>query len=217
MALSRDTHGNGFNNSTAALTYAAVLGSTANLLVVFVWTNQTSISTVTYNGVSMTQLSNSPSAAISNSRKMTAWVLAGPATGSNNLVITPSSTGQVYSCWVSYVGASLTQPDSNNSGSVAVGNTTITGTTTVVASNCWLAMAVVSGTDDALGNGSAGTGTTWLDGVSNMGLYDSNGIVASGSRSLVATLTAGTDDMAQCILSIAPLVPISGDDYAYFM
>ena len=204
MAIVLDTSTSGSSNSTAQLTFAHTCTGANLYLLEFVWTNQTSITSCTYGSVTMTKLKES--SAITNDRHIYVYGLADPATGANNMVVTPSATGQVYTAAISYTGCLGTQPDASATGVVTVGNTTITGTLTTIVNNCWTAMGVVSGLKDNLGDGSAGANTTWRNTMgSNGGIYDSNGALSIGSHSLVATLTASqTDDMAQVIVSLAP-------------
>ena len=91
------------------------------------------------------------------------------------------------------------QPDSNNTGNGA--GTTITGTTTVVATS-WLFASMYCGS----GNLTASTGTTQRGSTSvRTGVFDSNGTVAAGSRSLVATCT--NDNWGVVIESLLPAMP----------
>lgn len=208
MAIAIDATSNGSENASTTLTFAHTCTGSNLYLIVYFWTNQTDVG-VTYNSVAMTKLSTNPTE--SNGRLPCIYGLANPATGANNIVITVDASGQIYAAAASYTGCSATQPDSQNKGNVT-NQATITGTTTVVAANSWTVMGVVSGTDDNLGTGSAGADTTLRKITpSNGTLYDSNGALAAGDRSLVATLTAAaTDDMSQVIVSLAPFTETLG-------
>jgi len=209
MAIATDAAAKSFTNSGSSLTYSHTCTGSNLYLLVGVWVGGgNTISGVTYNGVAMTQLGT---ANASNSRKPYLFGLANPATGANNVVVSASGTTLIYAVSESYTGTSSTQPDGTaNTGNVT-NQASITGTVTVTQNNCWLVMFVNSGTDDALGSGSAGAGTTLrIQGDSNSSLYDSNGTVSTGAQSLVATLTGGnTDDMGQVTISLAPFVESS--------
>lgn len=123
---------NGANSSTTAtsLTYAVDCTGANILLVGFILSSGTP-STVTYNGVSMTQATSTSTTYV--------YYLVSPASGSNNVVITPSGSTTINSCAVCYSGAETTgQPDATNSASsLVIGSVSVNVTT--VADNCWVA------------------------------------------------------------------------------
>ncbi len=203
MSIATDASAKSFTNAASSLTYShTCTGSNLYLVVAFFIGGGQTCTGVTYNGVAMTQLET---ATASNSKKPYMFGLANPATGANNIVISASGSTLIYATSVSYSGCSGTQPDAHSNGTVT-NLASISGTVSVVAQNCWTAMYVCSGTDDALGSGSAGSGTTLrIQGDSNGSFYDSNGTVSTGSQSLNVTMTGGnTDDMSQVVISLAP-------------
>lgn len=133
-------------------------------------------------------------------RRLSFWYLINPTPG--NKILRYLQTGGDYllvSASV-YSGAKQTgQPDSHADSNG--GASPQTGTTTVVASGCWLVMAA-SGESGSTG---AGTGATLRAGDGFGGninaIMDSNGTVGTGSQSLQAT-SAG--NIAWNIISIAP-------------
>lgn len=135
------------------------------------------ITGATYNGVAMTLIDKTFVAA---DRYRYLFYLVNPASGANNVVITSSTNGGFKAGAVaSYTGASQTgQPDA--SGKNQDTNNTLTTTATVVASNSWMIMAGGVGGGTAV----ASTGSTLRDTATNIGMFDSNGTVATGSQSM---------------------------------
>lgn len=134
--------------------------------------------------------------------------LVAPATGANNVVVSITISLSVLSESVSYSGAAQSgQPDSQNATKVDNSGTSLTTSTTVVASNCWL---VGHGRWDAGGIG-AGTGTTFRKTQANTGsgFFDSNGTVGTGSQSLQITGTALSGGTSG-VLNIASIAPAAG-------
>ena|SRR3990167_6093470 len=215
MAIVVDATSSGSTNADTSLTVAHTCTGSELYLLVSVWTNQTSITGVTYNGAAMTSLD---SAAAVGGRKIYMWGLANPATGANNIIATASGSGQIYLIGDSYTGCSDAQPDGFSNGTVS-NQASIVGTVTVNTDNSWTVMGVVSAIDDNLGAGSEGAGTTLRkQGISNHSVYDSGGALATGAQTLTATLTASqTDDMGQVIVSLAPSGEETETGYSYFM
>ena len=209
MALVYDATATGTASATS-LTYAhTCTGSNLILFVGFsTYDAAEVVTTVTYNGVAMTQANKKASAA--GDRWSYLYYLIAPATGANNIVISRSNSGSINSCSTSYTGAKQSsQPDSSNTNSV-LSDTTLTYSTTVVASNCWL----VAWSDGA---NTAGAGTTTRNtSGSASGIGDSNGTVSTGSQSLIFTV-GGAGQIEGVIASIAPFVAAEGVGFFAFL
>lgn len=160
-----------------------------------------SITTGTYNGVSMTKLTSIQTSA---GRWIDVFYLLGPATGSNSLVTDANCVDAVA---VSYTGVKQSGFPDSQSSSTGTG-TSIAASTTVIAASCWELMAFVQTT---FTSGTAGTGTTKRQTTSDNGcqVYDSNGTVGTGSQTLNASWT-GSTAWAQIVISIAP---VTGNNY----
>lgn len=163
--------------------------------------NVDSITGVTYNSVALTKLA---SAQISGARYVYLWYLIAPATGANTVVVTSSGTEYSGGRSISYTGVKQTGfPDSQSTATSTGVN--ITGTTTVVATDCWTVMVNVHD-----GGGwappTAGSGTTGRQLDSIAGICDSNGTVATGARSLILDGGSGSGGNACVIASFAPAV-----------
>lgn len=163
---------------------------------------------VTYNWVALTNISSINWTADSVTQWTELWYLVAPATWANNIVITWSWNAQYASgSWISYTWVNQSSPidsyatgQSSSTGSWSQSSLTLT--TTVVDSNCWLTWFITARsvnptawTWTTLRGQNTSTVSTW---------WDSNGTVSTGSRSLVWNWT--TPYPWGVIASIKPLV-----------
>ena len=132
--------------------------------------------TASYNSVSMTEVARSVQAAGSYAQAAVLFVLANPASGTNTVSIsTTSSPFAVIGNAASYTGAGGTvDVSTTNSGT----GTSLSTSLTPTASGGWTLLAAkVANTDP-----SASTGSTLFGSLnSNQAFFDSNGTVSSGS------------------------------------
>lgn len=212
MAIAYDNSSEGAVGASTTLTYShTCTGSNTFLKVDFRINGASgSVSSVTYAGVSMTQLANV------SANGVYTYYLINPATGANNVVITTSGSGEITSYSASYTGVKQTSPiDSQNTvGSGSVSDTTVVVATTVVASNCWLlgfgaftnsfGSATISSNRTDRQAGNHGGYATGVNATS-----DSNGTVATGSQSTTWTIAgdSGNKTQAAIVFSILPYVP----------
>lgn len=202
MAIAYDSSAQGSGGSVTSITFSHTCSGSDRMLVVFVRSYQNDrVTGVTYNGVAMTQVNKRQDNAGNNCYTYLYYLLA-PATGANNVVVSasPAPNIQLAACSASYTGVKQSgQPDSSAMQSSTA--STMTVSTTVVASGCWL----VGGSSNFRAT-SAGTGTTNRQQTSGdpLTIADSNGTVATGSRSLQWTQSDSTIS-AQHIISIAPV------------
>ena len=202
-----------YDNSTAGGNGNSTFSHTctgSNLLLIVAFTSDSSSgtpNTCTYNGVSMTPVSNY---LISNyNNNLDLFYLYAPATGSHNVVYSDSSSSHRAGMAISYTGVKQSGfPDSSaiyNGG----GNPTSSVSTTVVASNCWLF---------GVGNADSGNNCNFSSNrtdrqsqsasSSQRGIIisDSNGTVSTGSQTYTITETSTNAQRGQVTLSIAPYV-----------
>jgi hypothetical protein len=199
-AIEFDAASTGTINSNTVLTFSHTTGGSDRLLFVAVglfdgFTSDV-LTSVTYNGVSMTRIGMG--VAQNNSRTYL-YYLINADTGANNVVITSSVSTKIRGTSMSYTGAQQSGvPDASVTGN---GNgTTITGTVTTVADNSWL-VGSFFGND---GNLAASTGTTSRGILDRNGGFDSNeAITPAGSSSLV--VTCDSDNYGFVVASFAPL------------
>ena len=175
------------------------------------WVN---ITWVTYNWVAMTQISTS----ISNGApsKMYLWYLIAPATWANNVVVTASASCSMIAEVSSYTWAKQSwQPDSSVQNWPTT-TTSWTQTTTTVADNCWIIMAGMWRTGNAV--------TAWSNTfvrapveilLAGMFLADTNGLqTPAGSKSL--NVTSSSQEFTGIMASFSPFVTIVNSS-AFFL
>lgn len=197
-------------NSTASLTYSYTTGAGSNRLLLTCITGDTAaddISSVTYNGVAMTQIAKVLPPA---NRWSYFYYLLAPASGAHNLVITFGSIHFIISGSADYSGVKQSaQPDASttNTGS-PVGPADLATSLTTSANNSWVTMCGggFSGSQAQL----AGTGATRraVDGsFGTWGLFDSNAVVTpAGSYSIGWHYAAGVAGQSSIVASFAPAV-----------
>jgi hypothetical protein len=209
MAAARDTFIGPTDSASGALsiTQAYTCTGSNRFLIVYVADQQgDTVTGVTYSGTAMTQLSKISRNPNAGSLQIYAYGIIAPATGSNNIIATRTGTaGTIAVAPISYTGVNQSiTPDAvaatNGSGAA----TTITTSITTVADN-----TAVSGFA-ILDNGtvSAGTGWTMLNTArATYGLFESTAfpLTPAGTYSYTATENASAADIAQIIISLAPV------------
>lgn len=206
MAIARDASTT--NNSTgwsvgSSSTFAHTCTGSDRLLLVYTFNNGNGgdPTGITYNGTSMTKLNNQLTDA--SAFNLTLWGLLAPSTGSNNVVVTWSSGTGINNCTAfSYTGVLQSGlPDSTNTGSSS-SSASISVSTTVVASNCWLAGCTRSSLDTQSG----GTNASIVNSCNSDGsqcVHDSNGTVGTGSQTATINVSPNNTQWMN-LISIAP-------------
>lgn len=214
MAIARDTATQMTKGSggISSVTFShTCTGSNLTLLVGFQLVG--TVTGVTYNGVSMSLLSDQLDA---SGIHIYLYGLVGPATGANNVVITRNvTTDTIYYQSVSYTGVSqIGLPDSTNKGTNSL--TSLTVSTTTVADK-----AVVIGLGSSAGAAVvAGAGITFYSaagaGASNFNMGESSTfpITPAGSYSMTVT---GTTSMALCLVSLAPVGAVAASQPQFLL
>lgn len=199
IALDTSTYGSFVNPGTSLTWSHTVTGSNPVLLIGAIGDGTfDDLTSIAFNGVTSAIVQKGQGTA---DRWMYLYVLAAPATGAHNIVITGGNhywTGFA----TSYTGVDQSTPIDSSAVVTTAGATSITTSTTVVASNCWLA----GGGRSAGANVTAGTGTTNRAQETDFhsgGMYDSNGTVGTGSQSLQITWT-GSSPGTFIVASLAP-------------
>lgn len=206
MALTPDATSTGTKqtNDTNQLTVAHTCSGSNRYLIVGISASRGDrVSGVTYNGVSMTQLVKAADTA-GNNNYLYFYGLVAPATGSNNIVVSVSSSSELELCAASYTDVKQTgQPDATASANNA-STTSISSSITVVNNGSWvvtyagLQRAVTASTN--VTSRVANPGTGW-----STRLGDSNGGVSPGSYSqsfTFSSVTAGA--MTQLQVALIP-------------
>lgn len=152
---------------------------------------------ITYNAVAMLFGANGR---FTGDRWQDMYLLAGPATGSNAVTSSGSTFNNLGA--ISYTGCATTSAallDSHNAAFVAT-NTTVTVTTTVVASGCWLVAYSRGGGGYTSGTGTVRGTNPWIGGDV---AFDSNASVGTGSQSM--TINQASSQYQYTVLSLAPV------------
>lgn len=205
LAYDNATH-SAFKNSTTN-TQAHTCSGSDRVLMVYVYAGSDVVTGVTYNGVSMTFVQKQLMGGAAAGQYIYEYILAAPASGSNNVVVTSSANLGGYISAVSYTGAKQTGQPDNSAKQALTGVTTITTNLTTVADNCWLV-------GYAYHNGTvvAGTATTLRGGSVNvLQTMDSNGAKTPAGSYGLNTTRSPADFAGHVIASIAPVV--SGSAY----
>lgn len=188
--------------SATSLTYAATIAvGTNRLLFVSVATGGTNAPSVTFAGVSTTQVG---SASVSGYAAFL-FCLVAPTQTTGNVVVTLGSGSNVIASSVeSFTGAqqSCTPDASNTNTSTSTGTLTVSLTT--VAANTW----TIGAWSNSAVCCTTGTGATVRDSRNDSGLViygaitDSNGALSAGSNP--GTVTGGAGFMGGVLASFAP-------------
>lgn len=187
--------------SASVVTKSATVGSGSDrVLFVHIFSNVSSdvVASVTYNGMAMTRLTRlSPQ---SNAQHYV-YVLANPPTGSNNIVVTNSSSALTRVLHSSYDGVDATNFPDDSSGGTSSSGSSLSGTVTTTVDNCWL---IASGV--GMSGVTAGTGFTERAGGSGLQniVGDSNGAKSPAGIYGMTIGLNGNDNGSLFIISIAP-------------
>lgn len=185
MAIAFDTSVDvGLNATTWSHTCS---GSDRLLIVVLFSTNNPGGVTITYGGVAMTKQATLEgySAALGQGHGYV-YTLINPPSGTNTVSVNYSDV-TIYSSSYSYSGVKQTGFPDSSAQNAGFNTTSVTVTTTVVASNCWVmgigvnalvGSTISSGKTDRLNKNVLGGSFVWCD---------SNGVVAAGSQSVTYT------------------------------
>lgn len=173
------------------------------------------VSANTYNSVSLTATTSSTTGSF---WKTFLNVLIAPSTGTHTFSFTASASDELRANCATYSGCKQTaQPDSFAENHSTGATTTLTWTTTVVTSNCWLVLC------NFIDPGSAGAGSGTFKRFSSSSvntdvydIFDSNGTVSTGSQSLIVTFPS-SNVISGVVVSVAPVaaaVVVSGFFFA---
>lgn len=208
----------GFVNATSRYSlatsdsFAFDVGSGANRgLIVDVHHTGTLTPTVTYNGVTV-PLRNTYKHSSINEYVRT-FSLPAPASGSNTLVVTFSSTTEFYTTAKAYTDVDQTTViDTATLSAVESAGTPISTTVTPPVAGCWIGAAC-----GLQRNATASTGLTARAGDGTGGAYgDSNGTVTSGSPYTVAFTIASPIRQELVAYAILPAPTPSGGFFNFF-
>lgn len=200
-ATSTDGGNNGGSGNSRTWSHTVSSGTDRYLLVGFVGdvsSGADDVSSVTYNGVSMTLIAKQLQGATNGNRWTYVYGLANPATGANNVVVTFSSSHWILAGSIEYTG--VKGIDTYNSQTSFVNSLTSTITTGV--NNCW----TVIYSSSAGANQITGTGSTLRKQAADLWWtwFDNNASISpAGSNSMTTSLSAGSG-ITHIMISIKP-------------
>ncbi len=194
MAIAYDTSADLGFSFAGSKTTAFTCTGTNRILFVGGWggSGSSNWTGVTYAGVAMTKVGE---AQVPGDRWVYLYILANPASGSNNVVITESGTDGIDAFATSYTGAQQTStPDASNTVAGTTTNTALSVTTT--ADNCW-GVAAFKYLSAA---GTAGANTILRVTTANGSqAYDSNSaLTPAGTLTLNVTHSSTAKAMVMC-------------------
>lgn len=186
------------NSGTISHTCAA-----ASLLLVGVGINNgTDIVTgVTYGGSAMT-IGTTVAFGGGSSDRAYIYFITPPLSGANDIVVTTSAATIKRITGASYVNTKTTgQPDAGAAvGQTDGANTSVAGTVTSVADNCWFAAFGVNNIAEFV----AGANTTIRGTASSFNICDSAASKSPPGAGTLSLTWTGADNAGFCMLSIAP-------------
>ena len=152
------------------------------------------VSTVKYNGVSLTKLTPNPTT--SNNRRVEFWVLANPALGTANIVITTSANVGFAAAAITLNGVDPTTPSPTPASAYA--NSTAVGSTapsvTIAAATSGIVLDALAATEGVTATVGAGQTQTWSEqsgmttnDVYGFGSYEAGAASVTMSETLSAT------------------------------
>ncbi len=182
MAIAFDASSSkGYANS-ASYSWSHVVGAGSDRILIVVLTgtyngtDNVTAGTVTYGGVSMTQLTVQHYSPSNSCRALYVYYLIAPATGTANIVVTPTASQELGAAAASYSGVKQTGfPDADggsNSGTSTSGTNSFTAST--VADNCWSVLAIANEGTNAVSQTGSTAFRDFEDTYKIASLFDSN-------------------------------------------
>ena len=162
---------------------------------------------ITYNGVAMTRVATVQS--IDGDQRQYLYYLVAPATGSNNVVVSASSSVFMAGGAISYTGAKQTgQPDANTTGTTGQGSSS-TATLSSVANNCWMVVGWGNnggyGYSSSVTNGYLRVGRTSAGAGGGTAIVDSNAVITpAGSLAITVSTASSNQKWFYVAATIAP-------------
>jgi hypothetical protein len=199
----------GATDTPKTLTFAHTVGTGENrLLAVFAscYSMTCTVSGVTYNGVSMASAGSKAQSNYDHGTYGSIWLLAAPASGTHNVVITYTEA-YVTVCGVasSYTGCSQTSTkDAFGSGS-GTSSGTKTFTVTTVANNCWIFAGALAWYQDTTAS-QTGRYHNYASYKSSIAEDTNAAQTPAGAKTMGAVFTSGVDCYAMVGASFAPYV-----------
>lgn len=207
IAFDDESKGSATSSNTATISHITTASDNRLMIVHIVDVGTTAVSTVTYNGDSLTKFATNGDFVYTAGRQMHSFYMYAPDSGTHDIVVTMASATNFAVTAVTYSGVSQTGfPDSTCSAQDETAQAGLSCSTTTIADNAWL-VAVV-GADYMLGTPSSGTlERVWQDQYNGEygSILDSN-----GAKSPAGNYSLGFDSfnynygVGMVIVSLAP-------------
>lgn len=150
MSIALDSASNGTYNPSTQISWLHTCAGSNRVLIVYVVSVSTTVTGVTYDGVSMTEMTTTTVGSIRGKL----FYLKNPSTGSNTVLVDSTGGGTLQGCSSSYTGVDYT--NGVNSASSGTGSS-ISASITTTVDNCWLVSGCFIGSVNTI---NAGTNTT---------------------------------------------------------
>lgn len=202
MAIAFDNSAQGGSAGASSVTYAHTCTGSNLVLIVFVKIFSTSdrVTGVTYNGVSMARIAFAQDA---YNRWSYVYMLGNPATGSNNVVTSLSSSSGINVTSHSYTGCKTTGLPDVLGTTLITASSTVTTSLTTATDNSWLVGSYNDSRTYVAGSGTTQRQVAVFSDVLNS--FDSNGAKSPiGTYSLEGTVPVSPVSSVNFILAIAP-------------
>jgi len=205
MALAYVTGNTGTATSTSLTLSTDCTG--ADILLVGFTLGSGTVTSVTYNGVSMT-LATSNTSGISGYL----YYLVAPSSGTNNVVITPSGSTTINAISACYSGAKQTgQPDAtSNASDVLIDE--VGQNVTTIADNCFVVAFGGVSLGSTLTRISSGTTRSMANKTI---LFDNGPKTPAGSVTSTYTSNIPSDVLVICIASISPSTGVTNTGFFF--
>lgn len=196
----------------ATASHTHTMGTVSNGIAFLGVYNQNTggLSSVTFGGNAMTLIGSRTD---SGGNMVYLYVILSPTSGANTVSVTRSTTtNYMFLLSASYSGAAqTTTADATTSGNATA--TSLTGTLTTIADNCWTIMIANAANDSQ----AAGAGSTRrVNSAGYQGLFDSNGPkTPAGSTSM--TVTSSNGQYVYFMASFAPYVTPPATHPGFFL
>jgi hypothetical protein len=205
-----DLGNNGGTTNTLSTSYTVGSGSNRLLAVGLIgdsFGGSDDITSVTYNGVSMTLAAKHTTG---GERNTYLYYLLNPASGSNTVAITSTNTHYLLAGAADYDGVRQSgQPDATAESNDSGVNDSYASSITTVANNSWAICLNESFGNSAVAAGAGATLRTQGAAFKDWGLFDSGGpITPAGSYSMTTIMTGAGHAQIHVIASFSPAADI---------
>ena len=197
-SIARDSAVNGAFTTGLTYSWSHTCSGTDRILFVAAFASSNVITSITYNLVPMTLISEVEET--TSGYLIYLFYLVAPATGANNVTIVGSVSAVIGGFSSSYTGADPTGVPDASTSHAGTPATTFTTTLTTVKNNCWTILWAKASS----GTPAAGSGTSQLINAYSDLLGDSNGVITPAGSHSMAVTEAASPTWASIMASFAP-------------